>query len=346
MKNHLSGFRTIMIVIVLMFSLQTTAQNRNIEKVKRIVQCTVDFVNYVLNDIDTAYVQGNLYNLTIMPEYSHSYERYSIGTRGGQRIDIAPDNRGVATFNVGWRWLIVGYSIDLHGGRPLTEFNTSLYSTRFALDLFYRKSGDGYRIKSLEGFNNTGKPLQGYNKNFDGFAVEQIGLGLHYAFNKRFSYAAAYGQTTLQRASAGSFILGADYNHQKFTFDYDKIDPLIAEQLQDGLKFKQAGYNDFSISFGYGYNWVFAKNFLAGMSFEPGISYKKTILEYTGNKSLQANANLDFTTRAALVYNNSRYYAGASFESHTYRYGKNSLYIRDGFGLLEVYAGFFFWRRK
>ena len=348
MKNSITGLRAIIIIIVLTFSMQATAQNRNIEKIKRIVQCTVGFVDYVLNDVDTTYVEGNLYNLTIMPEYSHSYERYSIGTtgRGGQRIDIAPDNRGVATFNVGWRWLIVGYSVDLHGGRPLTEFNTSLYSTRFALDLFYRKSSEGYKIRSLDGFYSAGKPLQGYSKGLDGFGVEQIGLGLHYAFNKRFSYSAAYGQSTIQRASAGSFILGADYNHQKFTFDYNKIAPLITEQLQENLKFKQARYNDFSISFGYGYNWVFAKNFLAGMSFEPAISYKKATLEYSVDKKLQADVNLDFTTRAALVYNNNRYYAGASFESHSYGYDRNSLYIRDGFGLLEIYAGFFFWRRK
>ena len=341
------GFRAMMIIVALTFSLQINAQNRGFEKVKRVVRCTVDFVDYVLNDVDTAYVQGNKYNLTIMPEYSLGYEHYRFGTTDGtgQCIDIAPDNRGVATFNVGWRWLIVGYSVDLHGGRALTEFNTGLYSTRFALDLFYRKSGEGYKIRNLSGFYNGEKPLQEYNNNLDGFAVEQIGIGLHYAFNKRFSYAAAYGQSTIQRASAGSFILGADYNQQKFTFNHDNIDPLIANQLQDILKFRNARYNDFSISLGYGYNWVFAKNFLAGVSFEPEISYKKATLEYADNKSLQDNINLDITTRAALVYNNSRYYAGASFESHSYLYDRNSMYIRNGFGLLEVYAGFFFWRR-
>ena len=340
--------RTVMTIIALFLCMHATAQERGLDKIKRIVTGTVDFVDYVLNDVDTAYVDKNLYNMTFMPEYSFSYEHYRLGTTGnaGQSIGILPENRSVMTLNIGWRWLIVGYSIDLQKNRPLKEFSTSLYSTRFALDLLYRKASEGYRINDIAGLYDSGRDLPENIADEDVLTVKQLGLGLHYAFNKRFSYGAAYGQSTIQRASAGSLIVGAGYNRQEFTFDHEKIESLTEMKLKEELKFKEAVYNDFSISLGYAYNWVFARNFLAGISFEPSVGYKHAKMQYSGEEKVLGSVNMDFTTRAALVYNNNRYYAGASLESHTFYYQKKPLYITNGFGLLEVYVGFNFWRRK
>ena len=340
--------RTVMTIIALLLCMHTTAQERGLDKIKRIVTGTVDFVDYVLNDVDTAYVDKNLYNMTFMPEYSFSYEHYRLGTTGnaGQSIGILPENRSVMTLNIGWRWLIVGYSIDLQKNRPLKEFSTSLYSTRFALDLLYRKASEGYRINEMTGFADGDGTLPLGCMDEDVLTVKQLGVGLHYAFNKRFSYGAAYGQSTIQRVSAGSAVLGAGYNRQEFAFDHEKVESLTGTLPKEELKFKEAVYNDFSISLGYAYNWVFARNFLAGVSFEPAVGYKRAKLQYSDGSHMQGGVNIDFTTRAALVYNNNRYYAGASLESHTFYYQKKPLYITNGFGLLEVYVGFNFWRRK
>ena len=345
--NIMTG-RTVMTIIALLLCMHATAQERGFDKIKRIVTGTVDFVDYVLNDVDTAYVDKNLYNMTFMPEYSFSYEHYRLGTMGdaGQSIGILPDNRNVMTLNIGWRWLIVGYSIDLQKNRPLKEFSTSLYSTRFALDLLYRKGSEGYRINDIVGLTDGDRRLPEEFIDEDILTVKQLGVGLHYAFNKRFSYGAAYGQSTIQRVSAGSLVLGAGYNLQEFAFDHEKVESSTGTALNEELKFKEAVYNDFSISLGYAYNWVFARNFLAGISFEPAVGYKQTWLQYSDRNHTQGSINLDFTTRAALVYNNNRYYAGASLESHTFYYHKKPLYITNGFGLLEVYVGFNFWRRK
>ena len=342
--------RAIVTIIALMLSIGTVAQEKDKAtfggKIKEFTMKTVDFVDYVLNDVDTRYVEKNLYNLTFKPEYSYSYEHYRLGTTGdaGQSIGILPDSRNVLTLNFGWRWLIVGYSIDLQKNRPLTEFNTSLYSTRFGLDLFYRKGTEGYRVNEMKGLYKgealEKQPLE------DVLTVKQLGVGLHYAFNKRFSYSAAYGQSTIQRVSAGSLLLGAGYNWQEFTFDHANIGSATGTQLHDELLFNKAAYNDINISVGYAYNWVFAKNLLACLSLEPAISYKQAKLQYSEENSMQHSIAMDFTTRAALLYNNNRYYAGASLESHTYCYHRQPLYMTNGFGVLEIYAGFYFWRRK
>ena len=320
----------------------------SVVKKKNFVKKTVDFVDFVLNDMDTAYVRKNLYNLTVMPEYSFNYEHYRLGTMGdaGQSIGILPGHRSVLNLNIGWRWIIIGYGIDLQKNRPLKEFSTSLYSTRFSLDILYRKGSEGYRINDMTGFANSDKTLPENISDEDIFTVKQLGVGLHYAFNRRFSYGAAYGQSSKQLMSAGSLVLGAGYNRQEFTFDHEKVETFTGTALNKELKFNEALYNDFTISLGYAYNWVFAKDFLAGVSFEPAVGYKQIQLQYSDGGHKEGGINMDFITRAALVYNNDRYYAGASLESHTFCYHKKPLYITNGHGQLEVYIGIYFWRKK
>ena len=341
------SYRIIMAFIILMVSMTSTAQNRSGEKIKKAAKATAGFVDYVLNDIDTAYVKKSKYNLTIMPVYSFHYEHYNF-TSGGdarQSIGLTPENRNKLTLKFGWRWLLVGYGIDLQKGRPQTDFSLNLYSSRFCLDIFYRKSSDIYEIKKLSGFDNEEVALQ-EGRYFDGLDVKQKGISLYYVFNKRVSYNAAYRQMDQQRLSAGSFVLGAGYNKQEFEFDQEEYAPAIREQLNDRLRFKTVEYNDFSLNLGYCYNWVFAKDFAACASLTPAVSYKRATLEYVDNKKKQGGLNFDLTTRAEIVYNNGRYYAAAALISNTYHYNKNDLSVLNGFGVFKVYVGYNFWRRK
>ncbi len=53
---------------------------------------------------------------------------------------------------IGWRWIFLGYTIDLThlgNGDGRRDLNLSLYSNQIGVDLFYRKSGNGYRINSV-----------------------------------------------------------------------------------------------------------------------------------------------------------------------------------------------------
>ncbi len=362
------GILAMTFIIALLYSAQATAQEREpmeytteraekrnvakkesgTSKLKRFTKKSVKFVNRLFNTVDTAYVEVNKFYMTFMPEYSYNYEHYTFGTSTGEKqsISIAPDSHSKMTFNIGWRRIFIGYSVDLQKRHPHTDFKVNLYSPRFGLDLFYRKSSEGYRIRSLTGFYDDDKPLQNYNTNFDGLTVKQYGISIYHVFNKRFSYPAAYRMSTIQRVSAGSFIVGAGYKQQEFTFDYESLDPLIRMQLKDELKFKDIMYRDFTINVGYGYNWVFARNFLASASLTPAIGYKSTSLILFDRKSLLSSINIDLTARAAVVYNNGRYFAGISMIAHTYYYKKSQLTVVNGFGECCISAGVNFWRKK
>ena len=316
-------------------------------KGKSFIRKSVDFIEYVLNDMDSTYIVPSRFNLTLFPMYSYRYEHYRFSSPEEQQsIYVTPQSINKIGLYIGWRWLAIGYNFDLQDSRPQTDFNLSLYSQRIGLDLFYRKNSGGYRIRHISGFNENGNPLQEYNSYFDGLAVRQLGFNLYYIFNKRFAYPAAYSHTTRQRFSAGSFILGANYNNQKFIFDHNGLDPKIVALLQPGLKFNELEYNDFSINFGYSYNWVFTKNCLASISITPAVGYKHTPSGNDDSKKFWSHINYDLITRAALVYSKDRFYTGASLVSHSYYYNKDQLSIINGFSIIRVYAGINFWRRK
>lgn len=353
-------FRRVMMIIITLCIISPVAAQEKISFSDRVLECTRNildgtrsFIEETLDGKDSIYVSPNLYNLTIMPQYSYGYDYYRFSSKEhNQSIALSPGSSNKIGLYLGWRWIFLGYSFDLSDSdRPQTDLNFSFYTSALGIDLFYRKRSEGYQIRMLKGFYEEGTDgtnrLTTYDRNFDGLTVKQFGTNLYYIFNnKKFSYPAAYSQSTNQRISAGSFILGLSYNEQSFLFDYSKFDAPIREQLSEGLKFKNVEYKDFSINFGYSYNWVFAKDFLANLSLTPAIGYKNTSLRLANSKEFLSSINMDLITRAAIVYNNSRYYAGASLVAHTYSYSKNALSIVNGFGVINVYFGVNFWRRK
>ena len=309
----------------------------------------VNFIDKLLEQ-DTLYVDPNKYNLSIMPQYTYGNEFYRFSADNKkQSISIVPESNNKIGLSFGWRWIFVGYSFTLNNIQPEFDMDLNLYCSRAGFEFFYRKRNDGFKINSLKGFYENDMPLTNYNRDVDGLSTSQIGANIFYIFNhKKFSFPAAYSQSTNQRISAGSFILGLNCNEQQFTFDHNAIDSRIESQMLEEMKFEKIGYIDLSLNFGYSYNWAFAKDFLANISFSPAVGYKSTSLKSSIDNSNEfiASINMNVTSRLALVYNNGRYYAGTSLVRHTYSYSKSSLSILNGFGYIKVYAGFNFWRKK
>ena len=54
----------------------------------------------------------------------------------------------------------------------------------------------------------------------------------------------------------------------------------------------------------------------------------------------------DFLVRAGIVYNTGKYYVGTSFVGKNYNYHRNNFSVDNGFGTLQIYAGFNFNTRK
>lgn len=184
---------------------------------------------------------------------------------------------------------------------------------------------------------------------FDGLKSEMKGINLYYIFNnRRFSYPAAYSQSTNQRKSAGSLIAGFSYSRHKFLFDPGQLPENISGQLEDNMRFRKIRYIDYSLNFGYGYNWVFAKNCLANLSVTPAVGYKASNIYFENEayNETDHNINFDVITRAAVVYNNTKYYVGASLLAHTYDYHRKRFWINNTYGILQFYVGFNFNKKR
>jgi hypothetical protein len=164
----------------------------------------------------------------------------------------------------------------------------------------------------------------------------------------------------MQKISCGSWMVGLGYMRNSLDFDYGKLAEVVQEhtrqevQLDSGLMFNSVKYTNTNVSVGYAYNWVFAKNCLFCASLSLALAYKKSKgdVEESDKKRRYGldfdfdNVNIDGIGRFAVVYNNNRWYAGASAIVRSYNYHKSQFAANNVFGSLNMYVGYNFGARE
>ena len=312
------------------------------------------FMNF--SDFDTLYISPNRYNYALMATHFSNFEYYSVTSEfpQPQKLSFSPNPHNKIGLYFGWRWIFLGWSVDIddiyrktNRKNKGTEFDLSLYSSKLGVDIFYRRTGNNYKIHKIRGFYD--EIPSDYSEDFSGLKVDIKGLNLYYIFNNRkFSYPAAFSQSTNQRRNAGTFIAGFSISKHNLDFDYQQLPAYIQERMNPGMKVNKIKYTNANISFGYAYNWVFARNCLACLSLTPAITYKASDVdaETQEGKAWYSKFNLDFLLRAGVVYNNGKYFVGTSFVGKNYNYHRNNFSLDNGFGTLQVYVGFNFHLRK
>lgn len=307
---------------------------------------------------DTLYVEPQHYNWSLMLQSVTTYDYYRLSTTGpdGQSISFSPqlDIRMGPYF--GWRWIFLGYTIDLRSlnlfnKSPKIELDASIYSARFGADVFFRRTVNDYKIRNVNlGSGIDTKPLE--RVAFDGLKVSITGLNLYYIFNyKHFSYPAAFAQSSCQKISCGSWMAGLGFLGNNIEFDYDRLSALVKQhlgpkaQLSEDFNFNSVKYLNISASAGYAYNWVFARNWLFCSSLALALAYKNSYSENEGSNTRGfdfSNFNIDGIGRFGLVWNNTRWYAGASAIVRAYNYHKSRFAANNIFGDLNIYVGWNF----
>ena len=312
------------------------------------------FMNF--SDFDTLYISPNRYNYALMATHFSNFEYYSVTSEfpQPQKLSFSPNPHNKIGLYFGWRWIFLGWSVDIddiyrktNRKNKGTEFDLSLYSSKLGVDIFYRRTGNNYKIHKIRGFYD--EIPSDYSEDFSGLKVDIKGLNLYYIFNNRkFSYPAAFSQSTNQRRNAGTFIAGFSISKHNLDFDYQQLPAYIQERMNPGMKVNKIKYTNANISFGYAYNLVFARNCLACLSLTPAIAYKASDVdaETQEGKAWYSKFNLDFLLRAGVVYNNGKYFVGTSFVGKNYNYHRNNFSLDNGFGTLQVYVGFNFHLRK
>lgn len=311
--------------------------------------------------IDTTYIAPNYYNYTAMLQNTNFFQTFHLlGTADNgtmQSISTKPDASVRIGPYFGWRWIFIGYTFDVTHPKTagkFSELSFRIYSSMLGCDFIYIRNEGDYRLRRATGFKGV-EPKSVRGKSFSGINSNTLSFSAYYVFkHKRFSYPATFNQSTQQRKSAGSGMLGIGYSSQNVSFDYTKLPAELIgtegnEKIIDELKFSNINYRYFYLSGGYAYNWVFARNWVLGGSAMPTIGVRKAKGEkLRGTEVLMdiKNLSLDCTSRLGIVWNNSRWFAGASFISHLYLYRKDRLSITNSVNYGNIYFGVFFNRRK
>lgn len=311
---------------------------------------------------DTTYIAPNYYNFTVMVQNVNYFQTYRLQGRneemGTQAIFTKPDPSVKIGPYFGWRWIFLGYTFDVAHPRSLgktSELSFRLYSSMLGCDLVYMRNKGGYTLRKAVGFEGV-EPKSVRGTDFSGMNSTVLSFSAYYVFNHRhFSYPATYNQSTQQLKSCGSPMVGFGFSRQDVSFDYRKLPAsLLGEdgsesKLINELKFSSVNYDYYYLSGGYAYNWVFARNWLLGGSFMTSVGIRKAKgKKLKGNEVLLdlKNFSFDCTTRFGLVWNNSHWFAGASFINHLYTYRNNRLSLTNSINYCNAYVGCFFGRKK
>ena len=311
-----------------------------------------------LND---AYIEPQHYIFTIMLQATHTYDIFTLRSAGrdAQSVTFAPDMNLKLGPYVGWKWFFLGYTFELGNvnlQRIKQQLDLSIYSSQVGIDLFYRRTGNDYKLRDARLETNVdASVLEG--QSFNGVKAGITGFNAYYIFNHgRFSYPAAFSQSTQQKVSCGSWMAGVGYTKNSLDVDHERLQQLIDDKmganavpLDSGLMFRHVSYHDFNVSAGYAYNWVFARDWLFAASGQAALAYKKSEGDVVGASAEGfdfENVNLDGIGRFGVVYNNMRWYTGVSVIVHTNNYRKSRFRTNNTFGSMNLYVGYNFGLKK
>lgn len=320
-------------------------------------------ISHHFTDIDTTYIEPQHYNWAVMGQGTWAVNYYTLRSDNGQRITFRPRSQFKAGPYFGYRWIFLGYTFDIShvSADNRKELDVSIYSNLMGVDIYYRKSGNQYYINRARFGTTDTKALRGAE--FGGFDASMRGINVYYIFNHHhFSYPAAFSQSTVQRRSAGSATAGFSHTRHTLNINWTQLDDLIDERLGEGtsadavdstMRFGQIKYDAYALSGGYAYNWVFAPNWLLSAGLSMSLAYNQARSENDDrlfnfrfrNFSLH-NFSLDGIFRFALVWNNTRWFAGLSSVVHSYNYNKSAFRVNNSFGTVSAYFGLNFGRMK
>lgn len=227
-------------------------------------------------------------------DYSQSVDIPAYNEHADWNLNFEPPLASSIGFWVGYRGTGFSYSKSLtkNAGRYYSISSTGAkYGFNFRLRRFNTKDAR---------FSSTDRNLEtGVESEFDSAVImpspvwiRSVYINGYYVFNgRRYSQAAAYNQSVIQRHSAGSLLLGATWYQSSFDYsDYTNAAYMIIGHGIHRIKVHQA-----NLGIGYGYNWVPLRGLVVNVMAMPTISVYNRVkaYKYETNYDLSAEQPVD-----------------------------------------------------
>lgn len=131
---------------------------------------------------------------------------------------------------------------------------------------------------------------------------------------EKFSFRAAFAQDEWQKKSAGSFLVGLEYNMMFTRADSSLIPSNVLEpDFFDGYQMKKCAIVNLGISGGYGHTFVVARHFYFSIvaTMALGGSYTSMVSDLDTQKDIdQLSFNVNYSTKVGLGYNSRTFQIG------------------------------------
>ena len=204
-------------------------------------------------------------------DYEHSVDFPATNERAEWKLCFEPPVASSVGFWVGYRGTGFSYSKSLtkNAGRYYSFSTTGAkYGFNFRLRRFKTDdaefSGKGYKDGQQDG-----EPYDTAFSMPSPVWIRSVYVNGYYVFNgRRYSQAAAYNQSVIQRHSAGSFLLGATWYQS--SFDYSDMANGYFMIFGDGIS--RIKVHQANLGVGYGYNWVPLRGLVVNAMVMPTVS--------------------------------------------------------------------------
>lgn len=317
-------------------------------KYPRFVKMCVDFYNWgdrTFNSYDTAYVVGTGKRWKLMVKNDNWIDFYNLKLPESIHIGMVSDIAPNLSASISYMALSFSYMLNLDylfGGEPVKHrrFDLNFSCSLIAFDVYYSKNLGYTNITQL---GDTYRNYNFFNSDyhFTGLTLESFGVDMYYFFNnKKYSQGAAYSYSKYQKRSAGSFISGLTFSRQNVKMNFNTLPDEIIEELPADKRKYHVHYRDYCFMLGYGYNWVFRKNWLLNFTLIPCVGFNRSLNDTEERKKEMFSYNLK--AKFALVYNHNRFFysMNGKFDGHFYRTNKYRFF--NSYTNLAFVAGFRF----
>ncbi len=260
------------------------------------------------NSYDSAYVVGTGTKFNVKIVTDSWMDNYHFALIDNKQINMRTQPSTSAGAYLTYLAVSFGYDINisnLFGGvanarsRYRLGFNCSLLS----VEAHWENNDVGTTLTRFGDYNNL-------RLAFDGIHIGSWGIDTYYFFNNnKYSQAAAFNFSKIQRRSQGSFYAGLSIYSQKYDFDFNHLPSFITANLPEwwtDRHFKVSTHN-YGFRLGYGYNWVFAPKWILGTSFSPTIGISSG---YVNSDKKDTNLSLYIRGKLSLVWNSGKWFAG------------------------------------
>lgn len=297
------------------------------------------------NSYDSAYVEGTGYKLNVKFKADTWIDNYDFMLPDDYRMSMVSDYCTSAGVWISYLAVSAGYDMNVNKYLGVNEsarkrFNFKFSCALFAANFYWVTNDVGTTIKKF----GKGSEKEKYNLSFNGINTKLFGVDVFYFFNnKRYSQAAAFNYSKLQKRSQGSFYLGFSYWTQDFHFDFSQLPYQIVKDLPENWANHDYNYNvynhNYSVRGGYGYNWAFNKHWILGVSESPIIGLKHG--SFNGEKP-KVSFSLYNRFQLSAVWNNRRWFGGLILTAENGLYYDHSHSLYNGIFTGEASFGYRF----